>query len=126
MKEKIILQKLLKRLRKTKVINFNPETGETKTVEVQDNSKSFFNFFSTVKLPTEEEIKQIDYELEKELGSHLDTEYEMGIELIEEIIPHALEYFVGVTHDTEEYIDYMNEQLIEQQEKGEGRFKKNK
>ncbi len=56
----------------------------------------------------------------------MDTEYEMGIELIEEIIPHALEYFIGVTHDTEEYIDYMNEQLIEQQEKGEGRYKKNK
>lgn len=78
-----------------------------------------------MRLPTEEEIKAMDYEVEKELGSHLDTEYEIGLEFIEEIIPYSLEYFVGVTHDAEEYLEYMNEQIIEQQEKGKGK-KKNK
>jgi hypothetical protein len=57
---------------------------------------------------------------------HFDTEYEMGLEFVEELIPYALEYFVGITHDTEEYIDYTNEQMIEQQEKGEGKFKHKK
>jgi hypothetical protein len=63
---------------------------------------------------------------EKELGAHFDTEYEIGLEFVEEIIPYAMEYFVGVTHNTEEYIDYVNEQMLEQQEKGEGRFKQKK
>jgi hypothetical protein len=45
---------------------------------------------------------------------------------VEEVIPYAMEYFVGITHDTEEYMDYVSEQMIEQQEKGEGRFKNKK
>jgi hypothetical protein len=77
-------------------------------------------------MPTVEEMKKLDYERERELGSQFDTEYEIGIELVEEVIPHASEYFVGVTHDTEEYMDYINEQMIEQQEKGEGRFRQKK
>lgn len=78
---------------------------------------SFFNFFTNARMPSVEEMKKLDYEVEKELGAQLDTEYEIGLELIEEVIPHALEYFVGVTHDTEEYMDYMNEQLIEESER---------
>jgi hypothetical protein len=77
-------------------------------------------------MPTVEEMKKVDYETERELGGHLDVEYEIGIEFVEEIIPHATEYFVGVSHDTEEYMDYMNEQMIEQHEKGEGKSKRTK
>jgi hypothetical protein len=78
-------------------------------------------------MPSLEEMKKINYEIEKELGGHLDVEYEIGIEFVEEIIPHVSEYLVGVSHDTEEYMDYVNEQMIEQQEKEENRFKhKNK
>lgn len=63
-----------------------------------------------MKFPTEEEIKKVDFELEKELGSHFDTEFEIGFEFIEEIIPYALEFFVGVSHDQEEYFEYVDEQ----------------
>jgi nucleosome assembly protein 1-like 1 len=102
----------------------NKKTGEKKTEEKSENVPSFFNFFTNLRLPTIDEIKKIDFETEKELGGHLDTEYEIGLEFVEEIIPHALEYFIGVSHDAEEYLEYVNEQVIEQQEKGKG--KKNK
>ena len=71
------------------------------------SKESFFNFFSTVRLPTPEEIKNIDFDLEKELGQHLDTEYEFAMEFAEDIIPHAVEYFMGIKHDSEEYVEYI-------------------
>ena len=68
---------------------------------------SFFNFFSTLRLPTTDEMKKIDFDLEKDLGQHFDTEYEFAMEFAEDIIPHALEYFMGIKHDSEEYVEYI-------------------
>lgn len=83
------------------------ETGEIKTVPTPKSVKSFFNFFTNLRIPTVEEIKTMDSLKEKELGHHLDTEYELGLEFIEELIPHSVEYYIGVKHDTEEYVDYV-------------------
>lgn len=55
-------------------------------------------------------MKKLDYETEKQLGSQLDFEYALGFELIDDIIPYATEYFVGVIHDGEEFTDYLMEQ----------------
>jgi len=44
------------------------------------------------------------------LAGHLDQEFEIGYEFIEEIIPYALEFFVGVVNDQDEFIEYVNEQ----------------
>ena len=52
-------------------------------------------------------MKKLDFEIEKDLGQHLDTEYEFAMEFSEDIIPHALEYFMGIKHDSEEYIEYI-------------------
>jgi len=50
----------------------------------------------------------------KNLGIHFDQEQEIGIEITDELIPYATEYFVGVTHDTEEYTEYIQEQMEHQ------------
>lgn len=52
----------------------------------------------------------MDFETEKELGGHFDQEFEIGYEFIEEIIPYALEFFVGVVNDQDEYLEYAAEQ----------------
>ena len=52
----------------------------------------------------------MEFETEKELGGHFDQEFEIGFEFIEEIIPHALEFFVGVVHDQDEYFEYAADQ----------------
>jgi hypothetical protein len=41
----------------------------------------------------------------------LDTEYELGNEFIEEIIPHAVEYFAGINHDMDDFIEYTSDQM---------------
>jgi len=79
-----------------------------------------------VRLPTPDEMSKIDFDLEKDLGQHFDTEYEFAMEFAEDIIPHALEYFMGIKHDSEEYIEYINEQVLENSEKNKGKDKKKK
>jgi hypothetical protein len=75
-------------------------------------------------MPKVEDMSKVDYETEKELGLQLDTEYSIGIELIDEIIPYSLEYFVGVTHETDEYEEYMHERMMEQHDKGKKKKQK--
>jgi len=52
----------------------------------------------------------VDFGSEKELGEHFDQEFEIGFEFIEEIIPYALEFFVGVVNDQDEYLEYAADQ----------------
>ena len=63
-------------------------------------------------------MKKLDFDTEKEIGMQLDFEYSLGIELTDEIIPNALEYFVGVTYQTEEELEeYMHDMILKQNEK---------
>jgi histidinol phosphatase-like PHP family hydrolase len=69
-------------------------------------------------MPSVEGMKKIDFDTEKEIGMQLDFEYSLGIEFTDEIVPNALEYFVGVTHETEEeFEEYMHEMMIKKREK---------
>jgi nucleosome assembly protein 1-like 1 len=86
-------------------------------VEKEEVKPSFFNFFTNLRLPSTDEVKSLDFDVEKELGAHLDMEYELGVEIVDELIPYSVEYFVGVSHDSEEFGDYMHERTIESQEK---------
>jgi hypothetical protein len=63
-----------------------------------------------LKFPSEDEIKKINFKTESELGYHFDTEFEIGLQFTDEIIPYALEFFLGVAEDKNEYPDYVNEQ----------------
>ncbi len=91
-------------------INFQ-ETGEKKEIERKEENNSFFNFFTDLKTPNEEEFKKVSFDAEKELGLHLDTEYELAIEFSEEIIPYASQFFVGVSHNENEYQEYVMDQI---------------
>lgn len=88
----------------------NKTTGEIKTLEFFEPKKSFFNFFSNVRLPSFDEVDKVDYETERELGSYLDLEFEYGMEILEEFIPHALDYYVGLKTESDEYAKYSAEQ----------------
>lgn len=103
---KDLTRKLGSKKIKNKSIYINLETGETKTIEAPTKLKSFFNFFTNLRLPTVEEMDKFSFDKEKDLGVHLDTEYEIGLEFVEELVPHSIEYFLGIKHDTEEFLDY--------------------
>ena len=90
---------------------FYLETGEVITKSVEKPKKSFFNFFSNVKVPSKDEINSYDFEHEKELGPYLDSEFENGLEFIEEFIPHATDYFLGLKpEDNDEFTNYLDSQ----------------
>jgi len=86
------------------------DTGEKKEIERKEDLPSFFHFFTNLKTPCEEEIKNVKLDIERELGGHFDMEYELGLEFIEEIIPYASEFFAGVARDEDEYHEYLMEQ----------------
>lgn len=60
-------------------------------------------------------MNRIDYEEERELAHHFDLEYELGHELLKEIIPFATEYFMGIAYESLEYETYVNERMIEKE-----------
>lgn len=101
-----------KHLKNKSKVNLSLETAEKKTVEIAEDKETFFNFFSNVRLPNPEEMHKVDFDMEKELGQHFDTEYEFAMEFAEDIIPHALEYFIGLKHDSEEYVEYVVMSLL--------------
>jgi hypothetical protein len=72
---------------------------------------SFFHFFTNLKFLNEEDIKKISLKTEKELASHLDTEFELGLQFIEEIIPNATEFYLGIANNPDEYSEYIHEQI---------------
>jgi len=61
-----------------------------------------------LKFPSEEEIKKISLKTEKELASHFDTEYEIGVQFKDEIIPYATEFYLGVANNPDEYLEYIH------------------
>jgi len=79
----------------------------TKTVE----QESFFNFFKTLSMPTEEELAQDvkkadkdehNEEEEKDIGEKMDIDFDLGNEFKDQLIPLALEYYMEVIDDEED------------------------
>jgi len=63
-------------------------------------------------------MKKIDFDTEKEIGMQLDFEYSLCIEFTDEIIPNAIEYFVGVSYQTEEELEeYMHDMMSKPNQK---------
>lgn len=81
-------------------------------MEYEAYDPSFFNFFCNLSLPSQEQIKLLSSEKEKELADTLNEEFDLIKEIIEDIIPHAVEYYVGVIHDNEEYDKYFQNNLL--------------
>ncbi|KAK0520753.1 histone chaperone [Tilletia horrida] len=78
----------------------NKNTNQTRTVKRTVPVESFFNFFSPPKPPGEEEEIEDEAALE-ELESRLELDYQIGEDLKDRIIPHAVDYFTGkaLLHD---------------------------
>jgi hypothetical protein len=56
-------------------------------------------------------MKDYDFENEKELGAYLESEFEIGIEMVDEFIPYATDYFLGLKPEgTDEYSNYLDSQ----------------
>ena len=75
--------------------------GKTKTTTTTVKCESFFNFFETVeaaelgtKPPGQEEDSEDDEE--NKIGEQMDQNFDMGNDIKDDIVPLALEYYLGV------------------------------
>ncbi|KAH9624575.1 hypothetical protein KSS87_023011 [Heliosperma pusillum] len=77
-----------------KVLKKKPEKGSknAKPITKTETVDSFFNFFRPPKVP---EDKEIEEEAMKELQPLMEQDYEIGSEIREKIIPHAVSWFIG-------------------------------
>jgi nucleosome assembly protein 1-like 1 len=72
-------------------------TGRTRVIKKVVPTDSFFTFFKPPQPPTEETLANDDVDEEEleELDARLETDYQLGEEFKEKIIPRAVDYFTG-------------------------------
>ncbi|KAK8854886.1 hypothetical protein IAR55_003625 [Kwoniella newhampshirensis] len=75
----------------------NKTTGRTRVIRKVVPTDSFFNFFKPPQPPTPEslEASDVDEDELEELDARLETDYQIGEDFKEKIIPRAVDYFTG-------------------------------
>ncbi|KAF6752047.1 nucleosome assembly protein I [Ephemerocybe angulata] len=75
----------------------NKTTNRTRLVRKAKPADSFFNFFTPPVPPSEESIEAGDFEDEEleEIEDKLEMDYQIGEDLKEKVVPHAIDYFTG-------------------------------
>jgi len=79
----------------------NKKTGAKKTVTKVEEVPSFFKFFEDYDVAKEKpkEEKEEDEEDEENDEGEIDDEYELGLFIKEELVPYAIEYYLGVVKE---------------------------
>lgn len=75
--------------------------GKKTNVTVTVRCESFFNFFETIDANDEEEAEKEKNDEDEEgedndIGSRMDADYDLGSAFKDDLIPLALEYYLGV------------------------------
>lgn len=103
----------------------NKNTNRTRLVRKAKPTESFFNFFNPPQYPSEEAIKSGEFdgdELE-DIEEKLEMDYQIGEDLKEKVITHAVDYFTGkaLEYDMldEDDEDEEYEDIDEEDEEGE-------
>ncbi|WVQ68212.1 uncharacterized protein L199_006419 [Kwoniella botswanensis] len=75
----------------------NKTTGRTRVIKKVVPTDSFFNFFKPPQPPTPESLESSDVDEDEleELDARLETDYQIGEDFKEKIIPRAVDYFTG-------------------------------
>ncbi|OMJ24609.1 putative nucleosome assembly protein [Smittium culicis] len=76
-------------------------TNKTRIVKKTVPTESFFNFFETIPIPSDED----DSEEAEEARERLEADYELGEEIKEKIVPRAIDWFTGKALEYEDYND---------------------
>lgn len=87
-------------------------TKKTRVVKKLVPQETFFNFFKTPAVPTENEDEEDEDEEEGAGGLEdaLETDFEMGEILKTKIIPHAIDWFTGKALEYDDYFDQYDEE----------------
>ena len=104
----------------------NKKTKEIKTVTKRETVPSFFGTFKNMTKKEDDKNKKDDDDEEEEEDEEMTIEehYDMGLQFKEEIIPYAIEYYLGIVDD--ESLGEDEEEEIEEEEEEEEKPKKKK
>jgi nucleosome assembly protein 1-like 1 len=69
----------------------NKNTKQTRIIKKTVATESFFNFFSPPKPPVSEDEEEVDEDIE----DRLELDYQLGEDIKEKLIPHAIDWFTG-------------------------------
>jgi len=79
--------------------------GKTKTVTKTVKCDSFFNFFESVEaseVGKDAMVDEDDDDEENKIGEQMDHDFDMGNDIKDDLVPLALEYYLGVIEKEEE------------------------
>ena len=104
----------------------NKKTKEIKTVTKRETVPSFFGTFKNMTKKEDDKNKKDDDDEEEEEDEEMTIEehYDMGLQFKEEIIPYAIEYYLGIVDD--DSLGEDEEEEIEEEEEEEEKPKKKK
>ena len=104
----------------------NKKTKEIKTITKRESVPSFFGTFKDMEKKEESKNNKEDEEEEEEEDEMtIDEHYDMGLQFKEEIIPYAIEYYLGIA-DTESLGEEGEDEEFEEEEEEEEKPKKKK
>eukprot|EP00922_Rhytidocystis_sp_ex-Travisia-forbesii_P063190 GHVS01094046.1.p1 GENE.GHVS01094046.1~~GHVS01094046.1.p1 ORF type:complete len:379 (+),score=73.80 GHVS01094046.1:267-1403(+) len=84
----------------------NKRTKQTRTVTEDIDKESFFNFFCSHELPSEEDLEKMADQQVSDLELMIEADYEMGLMIRDKIIPQAVSWFLGeVVEEDEDFED---------------------
>jgi len=104
--------------------------GKNKTVTTQVKCDSFFNFFETVEAADMDKKKapenSDDDDEENKLGEQMDHDFDLGNDIKDDIVPLALEYYLGVIEKEEPEDSDEEDPEDDDSDDGEKKSKKSK
>ena len=86
------------------------DTKQTRVVKKTVPTESFFNFFAPPAAPGEDE------ELDEDIEERLELDYQLGEDIKEKLIPHAIDWFTGDALKYDEALDDVEEDDFEDDE----------
>ncbi|KAI9294084.1 NAP-domain-containing protein [Neoconidiobolus thromboides FSU 785] len=95
----------------------NKDTNQTRIIKNTEPTDSFFNFFTSKALPTEENMDEIDEEDFENYGEIIDEDFQLGEEIKEKIVPHAIDWYTGKALEYEGF-DFDAEEYEQDYEQG--------
>ena len=96
----------------------NKRTGKVKTITKKEKVPSFFSSFQHFEKKEGDNKEEKDDDDDDELGEELniEDEYDLALQFKEEIIPYAIEYYLGIADDGEDLGDEDEEEEEEDDE----------
>ncbi|OII71704.1 nucleosome assembly protein [Cryptosporidium ubiquitum] len=81
------------------------QSKEVRIVTETVHRESFFNFFKSLNVPSDEELAKMDRFDIMELESTVETDYEMGVFIRDKLIPYSLYWFTGEAVDEDDELE---------------------